>query len=290
MRAPASCVPGSFHGRSGHSAIFLGRRVHFLPPPHFFLPRNALSQPSREESMQASTPLRTLIACAFATCLATAQLWNNYSIGVSLPIPPMGTGGAAGGCATGSPNQTEVTLNVLDAFVISSLRVQLTLTHTYVGDLTLTLRHCGTSVVLYDRTPSSPSDLSGWYGFEDASPSPFTTYVSTPGVVPNDTYQPVNPLSAFAGMSTGGAWTIAICDSGPGDGANITGFLLQVYGAQSYGGTVSPALLIPDGNGGCVAPVSRAINVPATGTVDQVSVTLGLNHPYVSDLDVTISH
>ena len=92
------------------------------------------------------------------------------------------------------------------------------------------------------------------------------------------------------GMSTAGDWTISICDHVSGDVGHLSGMNLTLYGAQTYGGSVSPALVIPDGNGGCSAPVARAINVLTTGVVDQISVTLGLAHNWVQDLHVTVSH
>ena len=241
--------------------------------------------------MKASTRLPFLMASVLACSLAAAQLSGTYFANANLAIPPSGSGGGPGGCATGSPNNTEFTLSVPDAFVLSHLRLELTLTHTYVGDLTLTLRHCGASVVLYDRNPGSSSDLNGTYVFDDQAILYFANYVTTPTLVPPNTYLPVSSLAPFFGMSTAGDWTISICDHVSGDVGHLSGMSLTLYGAQTYGGTVSPALVIPDGNGaGCSAPVARAINVSTTGVVDQFSVTLGLAHNWVQDLHVTVSH
>jgi subtilisin-like proprotein convertase family protein len=240
--------------------------------------------------MKASTRLPLLLASVLACSLAAAQFSGTYSANTNLPIPPSGSGGP-GGCFTGSSNTTEFTLSVPDAFVLSHVRLELDLTHSYVGDLTLTLKHCGTSVVLYDRNPGSSSDLNGTYAFDDQAILYFANYVTTPSLVPPNTYLPVNPLTPFFGMSTGGDWTISICDHVSGDTGHLSGMSLTLSGAQTFGGTVSPPLAIPDANGvGCSAPVARAINVPTSGVVDQISVTLGLAHPYVQDLHVTVSH
>src|SRR6187399_707498 len=181
-------------------------RASSIPPPRApfrvpFLSRNP---------MKASTRLPFLMASVLACSLAAAQLSGTYSANTNLAIPPSGSGGGPGGCTTGSPNTTEFTLNVPDAFVLSHLRLELTLTHTYVGDLTLTLKHCGTSVILYDRNPGSSSDLNGTYAFDDQALLSFASYVTTPTLVPPNTYLPVGSFLPLFGMSTAGDWTISI--------------------------------------------------------------------------------
>jgi subtilisin-like proprotein convertase family protein len=91
-------------------------------------------------------------------------------------------------------------------------------------------------------------------------------------------------------MSTGGDWTVSICDHASGDVGALASMSLLLSGAQSYGGSVFPALVIPDGYYGCIAPVARAINVSTPGTVDELVVTVGLSHPYGQDLDIAIAH
>jgi subtilisin-like proprotein convertase family protein len=240
--------------------------------------------------MTFSRLMACLAAGVLATSLAVAQLSGSYYASANAPIPSVGTGGSAGGCGSSSPNVTELTVNVPATFVVSRVRVELTLTHTYVGDLTLTLKHCGTSVELYDRTPASSSNLSGTYAFDDQATALFANFVTTSPVVPPGDYLPVNPLSPFHGKSSAGAWTISICDQAGGDVGVLSSMLLQLFGDQSYGGPISPPESIPDGNGDCLAPVVRAINVPTGGIVDKVSVTLGLNHPDINQLTISLAH
>src|SRR5262245_20202534 len=172
--------------------------------------------------MKASTRSLFLLASVLACALAPAQFSASLSGTANLPIPPSGTGGSSGGCATGSSNNTEFTLSVAGAFVVTHVHLILNLNHTYVGDLTLKLRHCGTTVVLYDRSPSSGSDLNGTYEFDDQANLAFASYVATPGTVPPNTYQPVTSLGAFVGMSSAGDWTISICDQASGDTGQLT--------------------------------------------------------------------
>ena len=81
------------------------------------------------------------------------------------------------------------------SFVLTNVRAHVWLTHTYVGDLTLKLRHCGTSVVLYDRSPGSSSDLSGWYAFDDQASAARRVVELAPGGIPK--------ASATAGAASG---------------------------------------------------------------------------------------
>ena len=229
-----------------------------------------------------------LLASVLATSVAAAQFSGSYVAPGSLPIPPVGTGG--GGCGSGSPNLTEVSVNVPDTFVVSRVTVLLTLSHTYVGDLTLTLRHCGTEVEIYDRSPTSQSDLSGTYTFDDLAVHQFTDYVTVLPVVPTGAYAPVNAFAAFNGMSSAGNWTLSICDQAAADVGVVSSMILQLYGIQSSGGPIAPPEAISDGNGSCVSPLVRAINVPTGGSVDRVALTLGLTHTDVNDLTVSISH
>jgi subtilisin-like proprotein convertase family protein len=228
----------------------------------------------------------SLLACPFGL----AQLSASHSWPANLPIPPSGTG-AAGGCGSGSPNTTQLVVQVPETFKLTHVRCEITLTHSYVGDLTIRLGHCGGIVTLYDRMPGGGNDLNGTYAFEDSAILSFANAVSGPGpVVPPNTYLPVNPLSALNGLSSAGDWYLQICDQAGGDVGQLTGLSLVLDGAQSFGGGILPGAAIPDGNNGCVAPLVRTINVPTPGVVDAVTVMIGINHTYVRDLDISIAH
>ena len=75
------------------------------------------------------------------------------------------------------------TLNVTDAGNIDTAKVKLALTHTYVGDLTVTLSHGGASQVLHSREGGSSDDLN----------KTFTT-------------------TAFNGGPLAGDWTLSVTD------------------------------------------------------------------------------
>lgn len=81
--------------------------------------------------------------------------------------------------------------------VDGGLSVDIDITHTYIGDLLITLQSPdGTSVVLHNRTGGSTHNLAGNY----------------PG-----TLTPANSLSAFIGDAQDGTWTLSVADQGSGD-------------------------------------------------------------------------
>ncbi|MFT6734186.1 MAG: subtilisin-like proprotein convertase family protein/Zn-dependent metalloprotease [Polaribacter sp.] len=96
-------------------------------------------------------------------------------------------------------NTTGITeqLTLSGAIADSNISVDMNITHTYRGDLTLTLTSpAGTSVILQTSSSDSAADIIGVY------PTTLT---------------PANSLSAFDNEDHEGTWTLAIVDSGPAD-------------------------------------------------------------------------
>ena len=106
------------------------------------------------------------------------------------------------------------TMNVTQAGVIGSLRVYVNITHTYQGDLTVTLRSpAGTSVVLHNRTGGSTDNIVGWY------PSPLV---------------PSGNLNSLLGQNMQGTWTMTVNDGASGDVGTLVQWCLQVIYAPPY--------------------------------------------------------
>jgi len=134
---------------------------------------------------------------------------------------------------------TTFDLNVGTSFLINNpLRVGIDMDHSWSGDLTISIEHNGTSVILLDRlgvpqnTVGNGSDFSGLYVFDDGGDSwaPFDITGSNAGVViPEGTFGLDNTdgssLADFAGMDASGDWTLTISD-----GASLdTGFVNSWY-------------------------------------------------------------
>jgi subtilisin-like proprotein convertase family protein len=127
-----------------------------------------------------------------------------------------------------TPGIATSTVTIADPTIINSLFVRIGLTHTFVGDLIITLSDGTTSVVLSDRAGVG-TDLNGVYRFADAASIAFGTGASplaegdyrTGGTAPG-------LLSAFNGSSAAATWTLTISDNAGIDVGTITSFVLEV--------------------------------------------------------------
>ncbi len=132
---------------------------------------------------------------------------------------------------------------------IDSLRLSIRANHTYVGDLSFTLSHEGTSVTAIDR-PGVPATSFGCSGdnidvvLDDLAANPVETACATPPPAIAGTLRPHAPLSAFAGLPAAGAWSLNATDAVAQDTGTLLEWCLDLsVGGQteeySVGGTVS---------------------------------------------------
>ncbi|MEZ4767464.1 MAG: proprotein convertase P-domain-containing protein [Caldilineales bacterium] len=131
------------------------------------------------------------------------------------------------------PNGVATTLTVTDPGALADLNVSLAISHTWVGDLIITLEHVdtGTTATLFSQ-PGVPPATFGCSGndinntaddealltFENDCASP-----PNPGLayIPGESYQggdPAGPvLAAFDGEDYSGDWTLTVSDNAAGD-------------------------------------------------------------------------
>jgi len=138
---------------------------------------------------------------------------------------------------------------------VSGLNVSIGLTHTFVGDLIVTLTNGSTTVTLLNRVGGG-SDLGGVYTFSDSAPTTFVSATGGASVAPG-VYRPGAALSAFDGASYEGTWTLTVSDNAGIDVGTIDGLSFvslsitpncQFTGACCCGSTCS-ATLAADCNG-----------------------------------------
>lgn len=118
-----------------------------------------------------------------------------------------------------------------DGAILSMDMICVTLSHTWAGDVSVTLTHVdsGHSVVLFDRpgvpqgTFGNSDDLGGTYCFVAASENLFPENAST-GAIPAGTYQIAGDMSVFAGDDTAGTWRLTVSDGAGGDTGRVAGF------------------------------------------------------------------
>lgn len=152
-----------------------------------------------------------------------------------------------------------------DDFAISTIEVSIDITHTYVGDLVVTLiSPSGTSVPLHNRVGGSANDLHSNFNIH-----------SVPG------------LHAFTDEPVNGEWVLHVQDLASADRGRLKSWSLDISGqvASSILVEESPGIIIPDNvQGG----IERSLTVSETGQLDSIVVELDITHTYIGDLIVEL--
>lgn len=153
------------------------------------------------------------------------------------------------------------TINVPDDIAIGSLKVDLNVEHTYIGDLVLTLTKGDTTVTLHNRTGGGTNDLKNTFS-----------------------------VTEFDGTSAAGEWTLHVSDHAGQDTGDVVSWTLHVAGSDlplsdTRQWSDEHEVAIPDND---EAGVERTLSVGDDGTIKGVKVTVNITHPYVGDLIVKI--
>lgn len=168
--------------------------------------------------------------------------------------------GTGGSIPDGNVAGIRSTIAVADTFTIASLdSITITgLTHSWVGDVIITLSHGGVTVDLLDRvmgtgnsTVGDSSDLNGTYTFRlgGADINAAAAALGSSGVIAPDTYAPhaagatgstpggsspaTGTLADFAGLGVSGDWTLTISDRALEDRGSFTGWSFTVNAAPT---------------------------------------------------------
>ena len=104
---------------------------------------------------------------------------------------------------------------------IADVTVEVDITHTWIGDLSVDVEHNGASVSLYDQGCGDIDNMS--LQFSDAGAA-INCAASTSGAAT----LPVQPLSAFDGMDASGNWTFSFQDHASADTGSATQVCVQV--------------------------------------------------------------
>ena len=185
---------------------------------------------------------------------------------------------------------------------IVSARVQLRVTHPWVGDLRCVLRHpCGAQVVLLDRSGLAAEQGAGsgvgypgpWgcggdnidVWFDDAALAAAETtcpYSQTP--VLSGALRPLSPLANLAARSPLGVWTLTITDLLMGDTGSVETICVELITAVdcNHNGR-DDAIDIEQGS---------SVDVNADGVPDECACSADVNHDAVvnaADLALLLS-
>jgi len=161
------------------------------------------------------------------------------------------------------------TVTVDADFVVGSVTVDLDISHTYVGDLTVALLHDGEERAFYNRVGGSGDDVRDSF------------------VVPG-----------FSGASATGEWTLRVVDNANLDKGSLNAWRITVAPGD---GDVAPSepgtggVMTFDGEGSIEIPdndqdgITSQATVPS-GTTGQLEARVDIAHTYRGDLRVVLSN
>ncbi len=153
------------------------------------------------------------------------------------------------------------TLVLNDGTDIQNLQVTVDISHTYIGDLIVSLiSPAGTEVILHNREGGSANDI-------------------------NQTYT----LTDFNGQTAAGTWTLKVVDRARYDTGSIDAWSLTItatYGSATHDFVSGDTpISIPDNNS---TGITSNLNVTGSATVTSFDVTVDITHTYIGDLVVTL--
>ncbi len=148
---------------------------------------------------------------------------------------------------------------------ISTIKIDLSITHTYIGDLIIKIGSpSGTSVVLHNRNGGSAKNISKTYDLQN-----------TPS------------LSSLKDEPVHGSWVLQITDVAAIDTGTLNSWSLTIGLSQEESVILddAPGMVIPDNN---PVGIERSVNTVSEGTIKEAEVGVDITHTYISDLIVNL--
>jgi subtilisin-like proprotein convertase family protein len=184
-----------------------------------------------------------------STCSAVVTVEDNTDpeiVCIGEPATVVDSTSDSPGLAIVDNTTVSATMSVADDFVITDLDVDLDITHTWVGDLQITLESpAGTQVLIFDGNNDGCSGDNIVDRYDDESANVLDCQAGSSDAFPLTDYIPSNALSAFDGESTLGDWTIFIEDTAGGDQGTLNSWTLN----YSHDVVSSPLVVELDANG-----------------------------------------
>jgi subtilisin-like proprotein convertase family protein/subtilisin family serine protease len=148
---------------------------------------------------------------------------------------------------------------------VSQMTVSVDITHSFIGDLVVTLASpSGRLVTLHNRNGGNTANLNHTYRVSD-----------TP------------QLGSLAGEPLAGQWTLSVVDAAPIDVGRLNRWELEATLVEPAAVELedAPGLSIPDND---AAGIERTLMVTATGAVRDVTVGVDITHTFIGDLEVSL--
>ena len=191
-----------------------------------------------------------------ATCTMTVTVNDDEDPVITCagdPAPIFGSATDAPGAAIpdNNPAGVSATIDITDDFDITDLNVDLDITHSWIGDLvvTLTAPDGTTAAAIIDR-PGVPATGLGCNNTVNdilvTMDDEATDAIEGPCLTEyNGTFIPTEALSVFDGVSTLGTWTLTIVDNAGGDTGTLNNWTLN----YEYIAVSNPLQVVLDANG-----------------------------------------
>ncbi len=159
------------------------------------------------------------------------------------------------------------TITIAQDALIASATVTLDITHTYVGDLRVTLlTPWGDALRLHDRQGGSADNIQRT--FDEST---------------------LQTLALLHGHSTKGGWRLQVQDLAAVDAGKLNRWALDFTTSGAAQGEVlleeAPGTHIPDSS---AAGIKRSLATNAPGNIGSVEVSVDITHTYVGDLRVSL--
>jgi subtilisin-like proprotein convertase family protein/subtilisin family serine protease len=164
-----------------------------------------------------------------------------------------------------APAGVRDTVNFEAAATLSSIKVTVDITHTFVGDLRLTLlAPSGAAAVLHDRNGGNAHNIQRVFELASAP-----------------------ALGALAGQSIQGTWTLHVQDLAAADVGRLNRWELEIQGSQTALVNLeeSPGAQIPDNNPN---GIERTLTTAEAGRVSEIEASVDITHTFIGDLEVTL--
>ena len=148
---------------------------------------------------------------------------------------------------------------------LASISISVDITHTYIGDLILTLTApSGKEVVLQSRNGGSTNNLQKTFNFSNTS-----------------------TLLALVGESMVGEWKLTVKDAANVDTGSLNSWSLEINANNAEVITVeeNEGITIPDNN---QSGIERVLTVSESGILKNLEISVDITHTYIGDLTLEL--
>ena len=229
---------------------------------------NLQSRVSHMAAHAVAYAMALLCACVLAPS-ASAQSVNRYTNNTASAVNGIDD------TATPCSNPLKRTFVVSTSYTVSDVNIGVLLSHTYRGDLVMTLvSPAGTRVAFANRIGGQADNFNAL--IDDVAGSAISGYTANDTItaVPpyNNSFSPSSTLAAFNGQGANGTWTLEVCDAAAQDSGTFQQADLYLTQAPTSYADLS---------------LSQSVSSAAPNDLASISYTLTVSNSSASNLTST---